>query len=221
MTGKSFTLRDMEAAEPSAEQTVMVRQSYQAGTTVIEAIVVIDMCNSTEIVTRYGNEFSFGLLKTLAQMVSASAQKAGCCFQKGTGDGFLLTFPATSNAVGFAREVLDRIKASNAIVEPTKKIDLRISVHFGECKLDPAGDRLGLAVNTAFRVEGLKSEGLIPLEGSMKKEEMPLKNRIFLTETVATELQDMAGIELRLVGLFELKGITGLHRIFMLTSKEQ
>lgn len=217
LTGKSFPLRDMAAAE----QTVMLRQSHPAGTTVIEAIVVIDMCNSTEIVTRYGNEFSFSLFKTLAQMVSAGAQKAECCFQKGTGDGFLLTFPATNNAVGFAREVLARIKASNTIVEPIKKIDLRMAVHFGECKLDPAGDRLGLAVNTAFRVEGLKPEGLIPLEGSMTKEEMPVKNRIFLTETVAREIQDMPGIEARLVGLFELKGITGLHRIFMLTSKEQ
>ena len=53
----------------------------------------------------------------------------------------------------------------------------------------------------------------------MTKEELPLVNRILVTENVLEEASQIDGVTARLVGLFELKGITGLHRIFLLTRK--
>ena len=94
---------------------------------------------------------------------------------------------------------------------------MRFAINLGETRIVDNGDRHGLAINMAFRVEGVKPEGLIPTEGGMKKEEIPLKNWIFMTENAEKEINDIEGIKPRLVGLFELKGITGLHKIYNIT----
>ena len=65
-----------------------------------------------------------------------------------------------------------------------------------------------------FRVEGVKAENLIEVEDGIKKEEMTSINRVFITETVVEEAEKMKGLKAQLLGLFELKGITGLHRIY-------
>jgi hypothetical protein len=65
-------------------------------------------------------------------------------------------------------------------------------------------------------VEGVNKEGLIEVEGGIKKDEMPGANRILITENVVEEAKQTEGLDAKLLGLFELKGITGLHRIYEL-----
>jgi class 3 adenylate cyclase len=116
--------------------------------------------------------------------------------------------------VRFARQTLAAVAAYNATAEEMGRINLRFAINLGEAKVDETGDRLGVAVSMTFRVEGVKPDGLIPSEGGMTKEAMPQNNRILVTENVAKEIPSINGATITLVGLFELKGITGLHRIY-------
>ena len=117
----------------------------------------------------------------------------------------------------FAADVLKNITKLNEQAEESERINLRFAINIGEVKVDENGDRLGAAVSMTFRVEGVKPENLIPAEGGMTQEEMPRNNRILVTEHVMKEIQGETGFQTRLTGFFELKGITGLHRIYLLT----
>ncbi|MCJ7601314.1 MAG: HEAT repeat domain-containing protein [Desulfobulbaceae bacterium] len=195
------------------------RNKITAGSTVTEAMLVLDLCNSTDITTRYGDTFAMKLIQKLSSVVNPLAQREEYCFMKGTGDGYLITFPKAINAVCFASDVLENVKKLNNKVEESEWINLRFAINIGEAKVDENGDRLGAAVNMTFRVEGVKPENLIPAENGMTQEEMPRDNRILVTEHVMKEIQNADGFQNRLIGFFELKGITGLHRIFQLTKK--
>jgi class 3 adenylate cyclase len=154
----------------------------------------------------------------LTNIVTQIAKRERFKFMKNTGDGFLITFSKVSNSVHFALDVLKAVNRQSVKADETRRINLRFGVNLGETRIDKKGDRLGGAVNMTFRVEGVKPEALIPIEDGMEKGDMPLDNRIFMTENADKEIKDMEGVKTRLVGLFELKGITGLHKIYQLTS---
>ncbi len=217
LTGRQFTANPDEDQSQGGDTRRVVSKQIAAGTSVTEAILVLDLCNSTDIANRYGDTFSLNLIKNLTDMVSPIARQEKCRFSKGTGDGFLMTFPDAANAVRFAQNTLVTVANHNAKAQERERINLRFAIHFGEAKVDDQGDRLGVAVSMTFRVEGVKAEGLIPLEGGMTAEEVPSDNRILVSENVFKEIQQMQGPQIKLVGLFELKGITGLHRIYSLT----
>ena len=216
MTGKIFKA----VAEQGGPPLTGPRRKIPADTTVTEAIVVIDLCNSTDITSRYGDSFAMQLMQRLSDVVNPTAKRENYQFIKGTGDGFLITFPKAENAVRFSLASLNGVQKLNAQqTDESKKINLRFAINFGEARIDETGDRLGAAVSMTFRVEGLKPEQLIPAENGMTKEEMPPANRILITENIEKELGQFPGISTKLVGLFELKGITGLHRIYHLTDQ--
>ncbi|MFC1822298.1 HEAT repeat domain-containing protein [Thermodesulfobacteriota bacterium] len=216
ITGKAYKVKDGQG--PSGALRLVTSKSEVGGVTVLtEAILVLDLCNSTDIAARYGDNFAHNLMKTLTDAVTPIAKRERYQFIKSTGDGFLITFPKASNSIRFAINALKTISRYNSKVDKIKKIDLRFAINLGETKLNENGDRLGVAVNMAFRVEGIKPEGLIYCDGGMTKEEMPSENWIFVTENLEKEVGTMEGIETRLIGLFELKGITGLHKIFEIT----
>ncbi|MDH3454789.1 MAG: HEAT repeat domain-containing protein, partial [Desulfuromonadales bacterium] len=202
LTGRQFTATPDEQQENGLGR--VVSQKIAAGTAVTEAILVLDLCNSTDIANRYGDTFSLNLIKNLTDMVSPIARQEKCRFSKGTGDGFLMTFPDAANAVRFAQNTLLTVAKHNEKAEDRERINIRFAIHFGEAKVDDQGDRLGVAVSMTFRIEGVKAEGLIPLEGGMTPEEVPADNRIMISENVVKEIQQMQGPQIKLVGLFEL-----------------
>lgn len=201
---------------PDASASTFIRNSMAPGMTLTETIVVIDLCNSTDIISRYGNTFSLNLMKKLSGIIEPIARRERCQFTKGTGDGFLLTFPQAQNAIRFSTDVLKTMQEVNEQSEENQRINLRFAINIGETKVDEKGDRIGVAVNMAFRVEGLKPEAAIAVEGSMPPGQVPLENRILITENLQREAAKNNDLAPRFVGLFELKGIPGLHRIFYL-----
>lgn len=215
ITGKTFKAREAPGAG-EAGQVVVSRGTSAEGAILTEAILVVDLCNSTEIAARYGDNFALKLTKILTDTVKPLAQKHRYQFMKSTGDGFLITFQRVSSSVLFALEVSNEIGKHNAKAEASERIDLRFAINVGETRIDAKGDRLGVATNMTFRIEGVKPEGLVPVENGMAREDMPLENRILVSENVEKEIAGMKGIEMRLVGLFELKGITGLHKVYQL-----
>jgi len=223
---KEMTGHAVKANQIIAEQE---RSKWTGGSTIFtspimgnvrvlrEAILVLDLANSTDIGSKYGDDFAFKLTNRLVELTKPVASKYRVKFTKSTGDGYLMTFSEIKHAMMFAKEILLTIRMSNASVPPQERIDIRIAVNTGETRVDDKGDRLGTAVNMTFRVEGVKPAGIIPENGCMKPEELPLLNRILMTEAVNKEITKEGEFASRLVGLFELKGITGQHRLYMLT----
>ncbi|MBF0553550.1 MAG: HEAT repeat domain-containing protein [Nitrospirae bacterium] len=219
ITGRVFkTGEGKQQQQQQQAMRTMMGFVLPEGSIQTEAILVLDLCNSTGIANKYGDQFALDLTKTLTEKVRPIAAKEGCRFMKSTGDGFLITFPKVVNSIRFAFTILKDIAAHNETQDDSARIQLRFAINQGETRIDAKGDRLGVATNMTFRVEGVKGEDLIPLEGGMKKEELPLVDRVLVTEHVIEDALKIEGIKTRLVGLFELKGISGLHRVYLITN---
>ncbi len=96
---------------------------------------------------------------------------------------------------------------------PELPLDVRVGISYGEILVDPRGGRHGTAINKAFRLEGLAAESFTKVEGEEGPQEIADRNRIFLDEEAARELNSTA-VPLRSVGFCALKGFSGLHRVF-------
>ncbi|KJU81475.1 PBS lyase HEAT domain protein repeat-containing protein [Candidatus Magnetobacterium bavaricum] len=216
VTEAARVLRELTGKDP--HDTTIIKSVAETipeeGTIRSEAILVIDLCNSTGIANKYGDRFALVLTRILTDVVRPMVKKQKFQFLKSTGDGFLITFPKVENAVRFAVDVLKDIGRHNKTADETQVIQLRFAINFGETTVDAKGDRLGVATNMTFRVEGVKPSDIISIAGGISKEQMPLVDRILVTETAVEEASKMEGINSRLIGLFELKGITGLHRVY-------
>lgn len=218
ITGKIFKGKERKPAEgPSPRREVGAKAPE--GSILTEAIVVVDLCNSTSIADKYGNQFALNLTKVLTDATYILVKQENAQFIKSTGDGFLITFPKIENAVQFALHLRRDIKKHNKTVEGSNIIELRFAINFGETRIDAKEDRLGVATNMTFRVEGVKKEDLIEIDDGIKKDEMPGTNRILITENVVEDAEKMEGLKGNLLGLFELKGLSGLHRIYELIAK--
>ena len=218
LTGRVFKAGTGKPGETAtASAPAMVPTKLPEGSILTEAILVVDLCNSTDIANKYGDQFALDLTKTFTDIVLPIVKRERFQFRKSTGDGFLLTFSKVENAVRTAFDILAETAKHNKQADEAHTIKLRFAINFGETRIDAKSDRLGVATNMTFRVEGVKSADLIPVEGGITdKSTMPLVNRVFVTETAVDEALKVEGITSRLLGLFELKGITGLHKVFEL-----
>lgn len=206
-------IAEQEREKWTGGSTIFTSPFMGGGSVMREAILVLDLANSTDIGSKYGDDVAFRLTNRLVEETRPLSAKHRVRFTKSTGDGFLMTFNEVANAVQFAKDILATIRAGNAKFPAHERIDVRIAINCGETRIDDKGDRLGTAVNKTFRVEGVKAANLIPVETGMKPEEMPLLNRILITDEVRLELEKTGETQTRVVGLFELKGIAGKHKI--------
>ncbi len=206
------------AAQPAPQPAPRVAAMPSARNPVYssEAIVVIDLVNSTSIVTRFGNTFLLMLKHRLEHQVNEISLRNSAGFSKGTGDGFLLCFPSLANSVIALREIFEALPVMNADLPDGAEIALRGALNFGEVIADRDGDRTGGAIHKTFRLQGLPAASLIESEGGIKREEFPEKNYTLVSEEAISGLTKIQGLQSRFLGLCELKGFPGLHRVYQI-----
>ena len=95
-----------------------------------------------------------------------------------------------------------------------KGFHIRIGIHYGETYKLPDGDRRGLAVDMAFRVESVKIGDMHQTVVGIKKDVLPRIDRIFISEVTHNFIASHSTIKTRCIGYFDLKGFTGRHKIF-------
>ena len=190
------------------------------GTFIHEAILVVDLCESTKMAVTQGDVFAMRIKNKMKACVREVAQSFGATFLENIGDGYMVTFPTGADAVRAAVKILQNAEEYNKTVPEKEKIDLRIGLNYGEMVLDEQGGRHGAALNKVFRIEGITKEQQQNLGEGLKPEEFLDKNRIFMSEEIKEEIKDMGDIHAQLVGVFDLKGFTGLHRIYYIPWKE-
>ena len=188
---------------------------HTSGDYVPEAIVVIDICGSTNIAHRYGAHLLRSIYRQLEGIAFEAAGRFHNRYRRSTGDGLLLTFNTVEDAVYCSIEIKDRIEEYNSTVDVTHRIPVRYVIHFGETLTDEKGQRHGDVINMTFKVESFVSDILV----FSTEHELPGYDYIIVTEHVYQGLTSEQGIHCRELGAFELPGLTGLHRLYELQVK--
>jgi class 3 adenylate cyclase len=180
---------------------------------VSEAVLALDLVDSTHLATHYGDAVAMRARTALEERTRRAASPRGPSFLETTGDGCLVTFPSVAAAMDAARGLLRDLAAEPPDVAPALPLEVRLGLSYGELLLDDRGGRHGAAINKAFRLLGLTPGSLVHLEGQEQPAEVPARTRILIDEEALTELGAGAGRS-RLLGFAALKGFSGLHRIY-------
>jgi class 3 adenylate cyclase len=196
------------------------RQRRGAAGFLTEAVLVVDLVDSTHLATHYGDGLAMRARNLLKDRALAEADRHGVAFVESTGDGCLITFPSVSGAVRTAIGLLRDLRDRPPDLSPGPPLAVRAGISYGEILLDARGARHGAVINRAFRLEGLGRENFVPVEGGGDPAKIPETNRILLSEEAAREAQD-AGVPLRSVGFCTLKGFSGLHRVYAVLWEDQ
>jgi pSer/pThr/pTyr-binding forkhead associated (FHA) protein len=186
----------------------------------VEAVLVLDLCDSTTMANRYGDAFALQIKEALRGLVKPIFTQAGVSFLKGTGDGFLATFPDLTKAVESAVRILQEKGDVLPKASDGRSPMLRFGIHFGQTHVDSDGDRQGDVINMAFRLEGAGTSGFHETRGGLEKDSLPLQDRVFVSEHAHAELDRLGGLPSRLVGFFDLKGLAGRHRVYEVLWRE-
>jgi hypothetical protein len=207
----------MQAGSVSKNNQGLHRLSQTAKnslTTAIEAILFIDIVGSTAMGSKYGDDYVLQMKEWLGKSVSMESSREGVLFTKGTGDGFLLTFPESIHAVRVAAGIMQQTKKYQSGIPASRSMQLRMGIHFGQVNIDSTGDRQGTAVNFTSRIKDAKSDQLHETEWGIKKDEIKTINRIFISDVVNEEIENSREYRSQLVGYFDFQGISGRHRIY-------
>ncbi len=186
------------------------RQRSEPMNFVSEAVLVVDLVNSTYMATHYGEGFAMRARNTLKDRTMEVAEAHGLIFSENTGDGYFMTFPSVLGAVRTAVELLKGLRDRPPDMSPGPPLKVRAGISYGEILIDDRGARHGTTINKAFRLEGLSPESFVQKEGDGEVRD---RNRILLAEEAEQELR-LPDITLRSVGFCTLKGFSGLHRVF-------
>lgn len=186
---------------------------------VIEAVLVVDLVNSTWLATHHGEELAMRARNVLERRALAAANPQGVTFVENTGDGCMMTFPSALAAAQTASKLLRGLRDRPPEMVPGPPLEVRAAVTYGEILLDSRGARHGAAINEAFRLMSVPNEAFVAVEGEERLPEIPDRNRVFLGEDAANELR-RADAAFRQVGVCCLKGFSGFHRVYELRWNE-
>lgn len=213
----TFRFAVKEQDLPREDATVVVSAPEELVSSVFathlrEAIVVLDMCNSSALASQFGDEQAMKVKRELRRHYLPAARRWGAQFVKNTGDGYLVTFARARDAVASSVETLQHLREYNASAPASEQLRLRFGLNGGETMVDADGDRHGNAVNVAFRVEGVREDQRqeTPASGGALRPE----DRIYLTSALYAELPPAAQAVCQPLGRFTLKGIAEQHLLY-------
>ncbi|MFC1528616.1 FHA domain-containing protein [Candidatus Latescibacterota bacterium] len=175
-----------------------------------EAIVVIDLVGSSKIAQALGDRVASKVKNVLFEKLHDNMSIFPTEFSKNTGDGYMIIFSKPLDAVLFSIKFMKDIIGEGQY----KGYHVRIGINYGETIKLPDGDRRGMAVDMAFRIESVKINEMHQTIVGIKKDMMPRVDRIFISEVVNNLIASKSTIKTRIIGFFDLKGFTGRHKIF-------
>jgi class 3 adenylate cyclase/TolB-like protein len=118
------------------------------------ALVVVDMVESVRLIQRHEDEVIDRWRHFVHDVRTEVLPSRGGRMVKSLGDGMLLEFVHTPQAVGVAFDLHDRMRALNGDVEEDHEIKLRIGLHVAEVVTDEL-DVYGAGVNLVARLAAL------------------------------------------------------------------
>ena len=158
----------------------------------LAAIMFTDIAGYTELSAR-DEEGAFALIEKQRKILKPIVSEFGGEWLKEMGDGLLLSFPSSKQAVNCAIKIQHTVKEID-------ELNLRIGSHQGDI-LEKDGDVFGDDVNVAARIEPISAIG-----------------GIAVSEKVVMDLMGSPEFTFKFLGLPELKGIKQRVKIFALSS---
>jgi class 3 adenylate cyclase len=186
---------------------------------IVEAVLVVDLVNSTWLATHHGEDLAMRARNVLERRALAAANQQGVTFVENTGDGGMMTFPSVLSAAEAASKLLRGLRERPPEMAPGPPLEVRAAITYGEMLLDSRGSRHGATINKAFRLMSVPSDAFVIVDGEERLTEIPDRNRIFVDEDAANELGS-ADLTFRQAGVCRLKGFTGFHRVYELRGKD-
>jgi class 3 adenylate cyclase len=180
---------------------------------VSEAVLVVDLVESTRLATHYGDGLAMQARNALRERALGAAESRRLTFAEHTGDGYLMTFASVVDAVRTAIALLEDLRDRPPDVSPGPSLAVRAGISYGEILLDKTGARHGAVINKAFRLEGLAPDDIDTRGDAGTSRAIPARDRILLDEDAAQELKT-EGLRVHLLGLSPLKGFSGLHQVY-------
>lgn len=178
---------------------------------VSEAVLAIDLMDSTRLATHYGEAVALRARNALEEQVRRLTEPTRT-FLETTGDGCLVTFPAVTPALESAVALVRERHEQPTDLGPAARLEVRVGVTYGEILLDARGVRHGAAINKAYRLLSVKPKDLAELKVDAERTELPELTRILVDEDAAQEVGRTVG--LGFVGYARLRGFTGLHGLY-------
>jgi class 3 adenylate cyclase len=182
---------------------------------VVEAVLAVDLVNSTWLATHHGEELAMRARNLLERRALAAANLQGVTFVENTGDGCMMTFPSVLAATQVGSTLLRGLRDRPPEMAPGPALEVRAAITYGQILLDSRGSRHGTAINEAFRLMSVTAGDFVAVEGEEHLEKIPDRNRVFVDEDAANELGS-ADVPIRQVGVCGLKGFSGFHRVYEL-----
>jgi len=165
----------------------------------LAAIMFTDMVGYTSL-TQSDEALALELLEEHRNVVRGIVSRYRGEEIKAIGDGFLLEFRSTLEAVRCALEIQDAIERRNAESAPVKRFQVRIGVHSGDV-VEVAGDVYGDTVNLASRIEALAEPG-----------------GIVISSQVYEEVHNKIAVQIESLGEYRLKNVEAPVLLYELSS---
>jgi len=186
---------------------------------VIEAVLVVDLVDSTLLATHHGDELAMRARNLLERRALEAANAQGVTFVENTGDGCMMAFPSVPSASQAASTLLRGLRDRPPDMTPGPALEVRAAITYGQILLDSRGSRHGASINEAFRLMSVNGDAFVIVEREERLTEIPDRNRVFLNEDAANEL-GAAQVPIRQAGVCRLKGFSGFHRVYELRWNE-
>ena len=126
----------------------------------LAAIMFTDIAGFTELSAR-DDEGAFALIEKQREILKPIVSEFGGEWLKEMGDGLLLSFPSSKQAVNCAIKI-------QHIVKEIDDLNLRIGIHQGDI-LEKDGDVFGDDVNVASRIEPFSAVGGVSISGRVQQ----------------------------------------------------
>ena len=123
------------------------------------SIMFTDLQDSTQMLTRLGDEENQTLLASHSRIIREQLEKYGGLEVKNTGDGFMIAFYSAQKAVTCAVGIQREMKEFN-IENPDRQLKVRIGLNLGEV-IKEEEDYFGSAVVMAARIMNESTGGQI------------------------------------------------------------
>jgi len=138
--------------------------SYTASA--VRAVLFTDICGSTELASRLGDDTAMDIVRTHNQIVKEAFQPHGGCIVKHTGDGVMGSFTSVAASVQAAVSIHNALNDWNeSAPEP---FQVRIGISAGE-PIAEGDDLFGSVVNLASRLCTWAPSGGIAVSAAVRE----------------------------------------------------
>lgn len=157
-------------------------------------VVFTDLVSSTDILDRLGDVDGRRAFREVETLISNLSARHGGHVVKNLGDGSLITFPSTRQAIAFSLELQDRMASM--------PVNMRVGMAAGE-PIQEDGDVHGAVVVQASRIADIAEAGEVVVSDSVR------------------QLAVGKGFEFRSKGEIRLKGFEETQRVWTATRSHQ